>query len=174
MLAFQPGKAAHATAIIIGEAGILFTGASGTGKSATALACIDAAHQRGWHAALIADDGVILEPAARLASNSRIIARCPESIAGKVELRGSGILSPPWRSRTRLHMVVAPGSPTGAGRLPPPHSLCRIGEGVLPLVFLHYDGIAPLKALELIAEERGIHLPQGQLGQKRQVGDILS
>ena len=43
----------HGTAIVIGTAGLLFIGPSGTGKSAVALHCIEAARARGLFAALV-------------------------------------------------------------------------------------------------------------------------
>ena len=46
----------HASAVVIGEAGILIRGPSGAGKSSLALALIGLARQQGRFARLIADD----------------------------------------------------------------------------------------------------------------------
>ncbi|RUX64203.1 HPr kinase/phosphorylase, partial [Mesorhizobium sp. M7A.F.Ca.US.014.04.1.1] len=46
----------HATMVLIGERGILITGASGSGKTALALALIDHCRQRGSFARLVGDD----------------------------------------------------------------------------------------------------------------------
>ncbi len=76
----------HATAVVIGEAGVLIRGASGAGKTSLAFALIDAAHRSNLYAAFVADDRVTLA-----ASNGRLVARCPETIAGLAERRGRGI-----------------------------------------------------------------------------------
>lgn len=74
----------HATAIAIGEAGILIRGASGSGKSVLALALIALAAQGGRFARLVADDRV--ELAAR---GGRLVARPVAPLEGIVERRGS-------------------------------------------------------------------------------------
>jgi len=76
----------HATAIVIGEAGVLIRGASGSGKTSLAFALVDAARQSGLHAAFVADDRVALT-----AVHGRLVARCPETIAGLAERHGRGI-----------------------------------------------------------------------------------
>ena len=81
-----PRASLHAAAVIVGEAGILIRGASGTGKSSLALAVIEAARLRGLFASLVADDRVLIE-----SRSARLIARPHPAIAGKVERRGQGI-----------------------------------------------------------------------------------
>ncbi len=76
----------HATAVVIGEAGVLIRGASGAGKTSLAFALVDAARRDSLYAAFIADDRVALT-----AVNGRLVARCPETIAGLAERRGRGI-----------------------------------------------------------------------------------
>ena len=76
----------HATAIVIGEAGVLIRGASGSGKTSLAFALVDAARGSGLYTAFIADDRVALT-----VMNGRLVARCPETIAGFAERRGHGI-----------------------------------------------------------------------------------
>jgi len=76
----------HATAVVIGEAGVLIRGAPGAGKTSLAFALVDAARRDGLYAAFIADDRVALA-----AVNGRLVARCPETIAGLAERRGRGI-----------------------------------------------------------------------------------
>lgn len=76
----------HATAVVIGETGVLIRGASGTGKSSLAFALVETARQSGLYAAFVADDRVALSQV-----NGRLIARCPETIAGLAERRGRGI-----------------------------------------------------------------------------------
>lgn len=76
----------HATAVVIGETGVLIRGASGTGKSSLAFALVEAARRSSLYAAFVADDRVALSEV-----NDRLIARCPETIAGLAERRGRGI-----------------------------------------------------------------------------------
>jgi serine kinase of HPr protein (carbohydrate metabolism regulator) len=71
----------HATCVAIGWRGVLIRGRSGSGKSDLALRLID----RG--ARLVSDDYTIL-----IENGGRILARAPETIAGKLEVRGVGIV----------------------------------------------------------------------------------
>lgn len=73
----------HATALVIGDRGVLITGASGSGKTTLALALVAAAHAAGRFAALIADDRVLLS-----ARGARLVCVAPPAIAGLVEVRG--------------------------------------------------------------------------------------
>jgi HPr kinase/phosphorylase len=77
----------HATALIIGECGLLLRGKSGAGKSSFALKLIDAAQLRGQFASLVGDDRVRL-----FATHDRIIAKPHHIIEGVIEMRGLGIV----------------------------------------------------------------------------------
>jgi HPr kinase/phosphorylase len=81
------GPSVHATALVIGEAGILLRGASGSGKTATALALLAQNTAAGRFAALVSDDRTCLEH-----HHGRLIARAPAAIAGKIEVRGVGVV----------------------------------------------------------------------------------
>ena len=142
-LTLAEGTPVHATAVIIGERGLLFIGPSGSGKTTTALRCMASARTSGTHAALVADDGVTLE-----VSGSRVIARCPEPIAGRAEIRGTGIFSFAWRQSAVLDAVVMAAIPEGAGRLPPDDEFCSVGTSRLKLLRLDYR--SPLDPLEVI------------------------
>lgn len=137
------GPAVHATAVVIGERAFLFTGPSGAGKTTTALRCLSSAKLSGLHTALIADDGVILECA-----GDRVVARCPEQIAGMAEIRGSGIHTFPWRPAAVLSAVVAPAQPAGETRLPAEGETC--GIGALELRLLRVDYRSPLDPLAVL------------------------
>jgi serine kinase of HPr protein (carbohydrate metabolism regulator) len=76
----------HATAVVIGEAGILIRGASGSGKSALALSLLALARERGASARLVGDDWIELEAVA-----GRLIARGKPAMAGRIEHRGAGV-----------------------------------------------------------------------------------
>ena len=104
----------HATAIVIGTTGLLFTGPSGSGKSAIALHCIEEACGRGLFAAMVSDDQVLISEA-----NGCLIARAPESIAGLAELRGAGIVTVETSEAAVLHRAIWPLEAPFAERLPP-------------------------------------------------------
>ncbi|AYO85753.1 HPr kinase/phosphorylase [Methylobacterium brachiatum] len=103
----------HAACLALGDAGILIRGPSGSGKSS--LAVLLAAEPDG---ALVADDRVICERHA-----DSLVARPHEALAGRVEIRGQGILSAAdlgirLRPDTVLHLVA--DLVTDAPRLPEP------------------------------------------------------
>lgn len=91
----------HATAIVVGEAGILVLGPSGAGKSSLALAAIALFRARGRFAALVADDRVWLSTA-----GGRLVAEAPEAIAGLVEIRGCGVVPHDHERRALIDRAV--------------------------------------------------------------------
>ncbi|WP_420407696.1 HPr kinase/phosphorylase [Hoeflea sp.] len=138
-----PGATEHATAIIVGETGILFVGPSGAGKSTMAFSCLSAARAIGWNAALIADDRTRLEARA-----GRCIASCPEPIRGMIELRGGGIAQYRRVRRGVIHLVVAPVPASPADRLPETGETFPCNGIELPLQRMWHDGaVDPLSAL---------------------------
>jgi serine kinase of HPr protein (carbohydrate metabolism regulator) len=74
----------HATCLVIGGHGVLLTGPSGSGKSDLALRLID----RG--ATLVSDDYTIITN-----QDGQASARAPETIQGRIEVRGIGLVSLP-------------------------------------------------------------------------------
>ncbi|WP_165492839.1 HPr kinase/phosphorylase [Lichenihabitans psoromatis] len=76
----------HATALVVGEQGILIQGRSGAGKSSLALALLAEASHHHCFARLVGDDRIGLSQ-----QNNRLIARPHRSIAGSIEWRGLGI-----------------------------------------------------------------------------------
>lgn len=150
----------HGTAIVVGTAGILFIGPSGSGKSEMAHVCLSAATASGLFARLVADDQIFLERV-----NGRLIARRPDSIAGQMELRGTGIVTVPSLPHACLHLAVMPGSRAGMERLPPEDERHDMGGGQsLPLLrvareiadplaviadFLPFLGFRPIKGREM-------------------------
>lgn len=99
-------KPLHATCVAIGGRGVLLIGAPGSGKSDLALRLID----RG--AMLVSDDGVAIR-----CDDERRIALAPETIVGKMEVRGIGIITQPFVAEAPLALCVAlDGKPE---RMPP-------------------------------------------------------
>lgn len=75
------GTSVHASSVAIGGRAILITGPSGSGKSDLALRLLD----RGF--SLVSDDRTIVRSV-----DSQLIASAPPQIAGKIEVRGIGIV----------------------------------------------------------------------------------
>ncbi|MEI2385432.1 HPr kinase/phosphatase C-terminal domain-containing protein [Breoghania sp. JC706] len=95
------GTATHATCVVVGTAGVLIRGASGSGKSALGLALVGHARGAGHFAALVGDDRVALD-----VSGGRLVARVPPAIAGLIEQRGRGIRSVPYLPAAVVRLVV--------------------------------------------------------------------
>ncbi len=140
----------HASAVVIGEAGIMIRGASGAGKSSLALALIALADQTAQFAALIGDDRLQLT-----VRNDRLIARGHPQLAGKIERRGQGILTLDAESAAVVRLVVDLLPPVQAVRFPetlnPYVTLCGIG---LPSLNLLSSASAYDNALVVVARLR--------------------
>ncbi len=85
----------HATCVAIGPYAVLIAGRSGSGKSDLALRLID----RG--ATLVSDDYTIVRR-----EGGVLYATPPETIAGKIEVRGLGIVTMPYQSNVPIALLV--------------------------------------------------------------------
>ena len=86
----------HASCVAIGDQAVLIEGFSGTGKSDLALRLID----RG--ATLVSDDYTLL-----IRRSGSLIARPPANLAGKIEVRGIGIVEMPHVEDVPAVLLVA-------------------------------------------------------------------
>jgi len=133
----------HATGVAIGGRAVLITGPSGSGKSDLALRLID----RG--AVLVSDDQVELTPN----DNGRILASAPATIAGKIEVRGIGIVAMAHVSPMPVSLLIELTAPMD--RMPEPRTgeLC---DRRIPMVALDpFQASAPIKA-ELALRKWGL------------------
>lgn len=114
----------HATTIALGGRAVLLCGPPGSGKSDLALRAIDAG------AVLVADDQT------RLAiEGGRLIACCPETIRGRLEVRGLGIVTMPWRDAVPVSFAADLVPPEAVERMPMPAERAWLGISV-PLLRL--------------------------------------
>ena len=85
----------HASCVAIASTGVIIRGPSGAGKSDLALRLIDGG------AELVADDYCEIT-----VKDGRLFATAPASLAGKIEMRGFGIVDLPFRSSSVVGLVV--------------------------------------------------------------------
>jgi HPr kinase/phosphorylase len=114
----------HATCVEVAGAGVLLLGASGTGKSDLALRLIDQG------ARLVADDRTDL-----LRREGELYASAPETIAGRIEVRGLGILAVPAVAEARVRLAIELVEPALVERLPDRRQCDFLGVSV-PLLAL--------------------------------------
>ncbi|HUV33140.1 MAG TPA: hypothetical protein VMW31_06170 [Devosiaceae bacterium] len=144
----------HATALTYDGVGVLIAGPSGSGKSLLALDLIDHAGLAGLPAALIADDQVLVEAAAGV-----LLAAAPPTVAGRIELRGRGIVTRPHHSPAPVHLLL--DLVARIDRMPDPGAFtATVGGVTLPRAPVPAVGAADpvqrrLLALEAIALRRG-------------------
>jgi len=93
----------HASAVVLGEKGVLITGQSGAGKSTLARYIIDYALVRGHFAALIGDDRIAIQVV-----NGRILASGNAKIAGMMEIRGLGLGVTKFVPLAPIDLLVSP------------------------------------------------------------------
>ena len=86
----------YATCLELNHKGILLIGPSGSGKSDLALRLI-----KEKQAILISDDRTNIEIV-----SGAIIASCPQTIQGLLEVRGIGIVKMPHKKQSKISLVI--------------------------------------------------------------------
>lgn len=125
----------HASCVAAGSRGVLLLGLSGQGKSDLALRLID----RG--ARLVADDRCDI-----WFERDRLWCRPPAELAGKLEVRGLGIVEKAWVAPVPLAMAVRLAD--RYERMPPERAVERIAGHDLPSLTLSaFEASAPIKVL---------------------------
>lgn len=91
----------HASCVVVGEAGLVIRGASGSGKSSLARQIVREGERGGLFARLVCDDRVRLE-----SRNGRVVASPVAAIAGRIEVRGMGLVTVPFERAAIVRWVV--------------------------------------------------------------------
>jgi hypothetical protein len=125
--------------VAIGGRAVLIAGPSGSGKSDLALRLIE----RG--ASLVSDDYTILEE-----DFGRLLASPPGTIAGRIEVRGVGIIERPHAEAVPVALLVDLARP--AERMPEPLAIEYGGVAVPAIGLSALEASAPLKV------EAALHL----------------
>lgn len=139
----------HASCVELAGAGVLLRGASGSGKSDLALRLIDEG------ARLVADDRTDLT-----AEEGQLVAAPPAAIAGKIEVRGVGIVTLPHIARTRVGLAVDLVAVDEVERLPLPRHCSYLGVELPLIAVAPFECSAPAK-LRLAAREAARGRPVG-------------
>lgn len=120
----------HGTCVAIAGAGVLIAGPPGAGKSDLALRLIDGAgcgiSGKPKVAKLVSDDQVVVR---RL--GHKLFASPPASIAGKLEIRGQGIVDLPHVSEVALRLCVNLVPAAGIERMPEPGASRHVILGIV-------------------------------------------
>lgn len=139
----------HATAIHAAGRGVLLFGASGSGKTSLAFGLIEALGGSP-NAAFISDDQTYVR-----ARDGRLLAHAPESIAGRAELHGYGIIDVDWQEGSEISLICEL-TPHPIERMPEPASL-RIAGTDVPL--LHLPARHEAQAIRIIRAWLGDKAP---------------
>ena len=134
----------HATAVVVGEIGVLLRGPSGAGKSAVALALIELAASRRLFARLVADDRVILATV-----GGRLLAAPHPALAGRIERRGAGLEAQAHLERAVIGLVADLAGPADRPARLPEETDRRIALGgvTLPRIATNGDPLAAAAAI---------------------------
>jgi HPr kinase/phosphorylase len=140
----------HGTCVALGQRGALLRGPSGCGKSDLALRFLSLA-RRGPAAteapALVADDQVELTR-----DGGSVLATAPESIRGKIEVRGVGIVNVKSIATCQLVLVIDLVAPEAVQRMPEPDAKVSLVGVDLPLLRLApFESSAPIKLALAVA-----------------------
>ncbi|WP_085809841.1 HPr kinase/phosphorylase [Sphingomonas sp. TZW2008] len=130
----------HASTVAIGGRAVLIRGASGSGKSDLALRLIDRGAQ------LVSDDYTVIE-----ARDGQLVASAPATIAGRIEVRGLGIVPCPPADPAVVALAVRVDAPPQ--RMPEPEQDIIGGIAVPSLALDPRPASAPL-LVELALKHR--------------------
>ncbi len=133
----------HGTCVAFGSDAALLRGPSGAGKSDLALRFLALSADGGVSPKLVADDQVWVETS----GGEQLTVSAPETIRGKIEIRGLGIVTMPHAEQARLVLVCDLVNREDVPRMPPdPWERTEIAGVAVPLLKLSpFEPSAPIK-----------------------------
>ena len=146
----QARELVHGTCVALGRRGVLLRGGAGSGKSDLALRFMALPGEGALCPGLVADDQVYVSAN----PDGTLTASAPPTIAGKIEVRGLGIMPVPFLPEAELVLVCdlaggndVPRMPPESPRMPPESAKATVLAGVpLPTLRLApFEASAPLK-----------------------------
>jgi HPr kinase/phosphorylase len=150
----------HATCVEIDGAAVLLRGPSGSGKSDLALRLIDGG------ARLVADDQVHLS-----VLRGELVATAPAALAGRMEVRGLGLvdLAPAQRvPHARVVLAVDLGPTAAVARLPEADGVEHVGILIPRVILAPFEASAAAKVrVALAIARRGGQIGLAPLAAKR-------
>ncbi|OFX11264.1 MAG: hypothetical protein A2516_06220 [Alphaproteobacteria bacterium RIFOXYD12_FULL_60_8] len=129
----------HATCVEIEGHGVLLRGASGSGKSDLALRLI----HEGAH--LVADDYTVIER-----RDERLLAAAPPTTAGKIEVRGVGLVNIGGIAITQVRLVVDLVKPEEVERMPEPQAVMLLDVALPCFKLAPFEAAATAKVRTLM------------------------
>lgn len=133
----------HGTAVALAGAGVLLRGPSGAGKSDLALRLIEGA------GVLISDDVVHVTQ-----REARLWLAPPASIAGRLEVRGVGVVACPFMGEAPLVLLLDLVAPASLERLPQPAVETILGVEVPRFALAPFEASAVAKVRALLGALR--------------------
>lgn len=138
----------HGTAVALGGRAALIRGPSGAGKSDLAFRCLGLGTSSVVRepVKLVSDDQVILKQ-----QGEGLVASAPDTLRGKLEVRGLGILEVDTVAQANLVLIVDLIRDGSIERYPDPWPSARIMGFDVPVVRLFpFESSSPLKLLAAI------------------------
>jgi serine kinase of HPr protein (carbohydrate metabolism regulator) len=135
-------KNIHASAVVLGDRGVLIAGPSGSGKTGLALALVSHAKSFGLFGRLVGDDQLLLS-----VHNGRLLCAAPPTIAGLAEVRGLGPSPLEFEARAPVDLYVALVDDAAAGRFPETETTTIEGCEIASLTLAAGDRQAALLAV---------------------------
>jgi len=128
--------------VAFGPHAALLRGSSGSGKSDLALRFLALPADGGMVPRLVADDQVVVE-----AQAGGLVVSAPDTLAGKLEVRGLGIMTLPHVTQAKLVLIVDFVASDEVPRMPaePLPRVTLLGVSVPNLQLAPFEDSAPLK-----------------------------
>lgn len=142
----------HATAVALLGQAALIRGPSGSGKSDLALRCLmlEPGPLLPGRLELVADDQVFVEH-----RDGRLLVSCPDTIRGRLEVRGLGIIDVPVAAEAELALVVDLTDAAVIERIPDRSATTTVaGVPVACLRLAPFEASAPAKLALALAATR--------------------